>query len=74
MCVEEEMKTEMLVELLKQYPVDSVPFVRIGMGTMHRIDKGQVKSSAFDHDLYEVRGVEREEKTGAPVLLLEVPR
>jgi len=65
------MRTAFLRELLRQYDDNSIPFVRIGMGTVTRINHCVVEGAKFDLDLFEVKGVDRDEKTGAPVLLLE---
>ena len=67
------MKTEMLKELLQQYPDGSIPFVSISIGTTHRLGRG-IEAAKHDGDLFEVKGVEKDAKTGSPVLLLEVRR
>jgi len=65
------MRTALLRELLRQYDDNSVPFVRIGIGTANRINHATAEGAQFDPDLFEVKGVDRDEKTGAPVILLE---
>jgi hypothetical protein len=65
------MKTGMLKTLMTQYPDGSILFVRISRGIANRLGGG-IESSKFDGDLFEIKGIERHEKTGSPVLLLEV--
>lgn len=65
------MKTKDIREMLAQYDDDSLPYVKIGVGTGYRIEKCQIEASAHDDDFYQVRGIQRDERTGSPVLLLE---
>lgn len=54
-----------------QYDDNAVVFIKIGMGTLHRLDKCNIESSEHDPDLYEVKSIEKDDATSSMVLTIE---
>ena len=65
------MKIKDLKTALDQYDDDDLVFLKLGIGTAHRVDTCQIKYASSDPDLYEIKSAEKAEGIEALVLNIE---
>lgn len=54
-----------------QYDDNAVVLIKIGIGTLYRLDKCHIESCEHDSDLYEVKNIEKDDATSSMVLTIE---
>ena len=65
------MKVGILKEILKQYNDNDLVYLEVHIGTMHRIDHCDIKSSPFDDDLIPIKSATKDGKTNSLILKVE---